>query len=317
MKLENLAVGMRLSNYRRLCDLLEEPIKNGNSKIAQVREWERFFSYEKQGNAFIITGIFETAKTASDGRMAYAQFLEPLLLHYLWEHGGSAEHTFQKWSTALGMTSGRAYDEEEKSYWTTPNQFKPYLVNRVSYEIATKTKAALMSTVGMLERKHIIFSSVKTYIVEELRHRVATPDEEHIVDAVKEQVREELGFTNMFAVEMNPGIRRKFYDRVNQIYQKQHGWSSVYTMLYVSAAANAPLDRYENIDVRAAESDLRKEIRASIRTKLFNNAASSAEKNEKAWEALGDSGGNENSEKIFFISEMDFNDMDFLLEELI
>lgn len=317
MKLDNLEAGMRVPNYRRLCDLLEEPIKDGNSKNAQLKEWERFFSYEKQGNAFLITEIFETVKPTSDGRMAYAQFLEPLLLHYLWEHGGSAEHTFRKWSTALGMTSGRAYDEEEKSYWTAPNQFKPYLVNRVSYEIATKTKAALMSTVGMLERKHIISSSVKTYIVEELRHRVATPDEEHIITAVKERAREQLGLTSMFAVEMNPGNRKKFYDRVNQIFQTEYDWTSVYTLLYVSATENAPLDHYENIDKEAAQNNLRKEIQASIRTKLLNGAASSAEKNERTWETLSDAGDNDTSEKNFFISEMDVHAMDFLLGELL
>lgn len=324
MRLENLAEGMRVPNYRRLCDLLEEPIKDGNSKNAQVREWERFFSYERQGNAFLITEIFETAKIASDGRMAYAQFIEPLLLHYLWEHGGSAEHTFQKWSVNLGMTSGRAYDEEEKAYWATPSRlkphsplFKPYLVNRVSYEIATKTKSVLMSAVSMLERKCLVASSVRTYIIDGMRHRLATPDEKSTIDAVKDRVRGQLGLTNMFAVEMNPGVRKKFYDMVNQTFRADYGWTSVYTLLYVAVTENTPLDRYENIDTEVAQNNLRKEIQTSIRAKLFNNTTSSAEKNEKAWEELGGSGDDENGEKIFFISEMDFNDMDFLLGELI
>ena len=40
MKLENLSVGLRIPNYRKLCDLLGEPVEAGNSKNAQIRKWE-------------------------------------------------------------------------------------------------------------------------------------------------------------------------------------------------------------------------------------------------------------------------------------
>ena len=54
MKLENLEVGMKIKNYKKLCELLEEPEKNGgSSKRAQLKTWERYVSFERQGNAFI------------------------------------------------------------------------------------------------------------------------------------------------------------------------------------------------------------------------------------------------------------------------
>ena len=37
-------------NYKELCSYLGEEIKAGCSKQAQIKEWERYFSYKKEGN---------------------------------------------------------------------------------------------------------------------------------------------------------------------------------------------------------------------------------------------------------------------------
>lgn len=48
MNLENIQAGMRVPNYRKLCDLLGEPIEEGNSKNAQIRRWEQYFAYSRE-----------------------------------------------------------------------------------------------------------------------------------------------------------------------------------------------------------------------------------------------------------------------------
>ena len=58
MNLENIQAGMRVPNYRKLCELLEESVEAGNSKKSQLRKWEQFFSYQKDKNTFIITEIY-------------------------------------------------------------------------------------------------------------------------------------------------------------------------------------------------------------------------------------------------------------------
>lgn len=75
MTLEKLEVGMKVANYRKLCELLNEPVKNGgSSKSAQLKEWERHFAFERQGNAYIITEIYDTPKLSTDARMTYMQY---------------------------------------------------------------------------------------------------------------------------------------------------------------------------------------------------------------------------------------------------
>lgn len=83
MNLENIQAGMRVPNYRKLCDLLGEPIEEGNSKNAQIRRWEQYFAYSREKNAYIITEVFPIPHQIQDQRMKYAQHLTPIILRHL------------------------------------------------------------------------------------------------------------------------------------------------------------------------------------------------------------------------------------------
>ena len=58
----NIEQGEVFKNYKELCERLGEPVKEGNSKKAQLNEWKQRFSYQKQGHKFIITEVFEQTK---------------------------------------------------------------------------------------------------------------------------------------------------------------------------------------------------------------------------------------------------------------
>lgn len=49
-------------NYKELCAFLGEEPKTANSKKAQLKEWERYFSFIKEGQKIIITEIFDVPK---------------------------------------------------------------------------------------------------------------------------------------------------------------------------------------------------------------------------------------------------------------
>lgn len=68
MDTSKLEVGMRVKNYKVLCELLGEPTKAGNPRIRQLNDFTRYFNYEKQGHAFIITEILNKPKPKIDKR---------------------------------------------------------------------------------------------------------------------------------------------------------------------------------------------------------------------------------------------------------
>jgi hypothetical protein len=40
---------MEVKNYKKMCELLNEEVKTSNSKKAQLKRWERYISWSKNG----------------------------------------------------------------------------------------------------------------------------------------------------------------------------------------------------------------------------------------------------------------------------
>ena len=59
--IETITIG-RFKNYRKICEYLHEPIKTGKSKQLQLKDWKRYFEYERDGNAFVITKVYDAPK---------------------------------------------------------------------------------------------------------------------------------------------------------------------------------------------------------------------------------------------------------------
>lgn len=68
MNLSNIKTGETYNNYKVLCEALEEAVKSGNSKRAQIKEWECYFSYYKDGHKYTIKEIYENPRVKYDKR---------------------------------------------------------------------------------------------------------------------------------------------------------------------------------------------------------------------------------------------------------
>ncbi len=68
MRIENLKQGQIIKNYKELCNLLDIKPTGGDSKKGQLKELERYLSYHKEGNKFVIDEIFTDVKNKVDLR---------------------------------------------------------------------------------------------------------------------------------------------------------------------------------------------------------------------------------------------------------
>ena len=59
--IETITIG-RFKNYRKICEYLHESIKTRKAKQLQLEDWKRYFEYERDGNAFIITKVYDVPK---------------------------------------------------------------------------------------------------------------------------------------------------------------------------------------------------------------------------------------------------------------
>ena len=75
MKIENLKVGQVLKNYKVLCEALGIEVKSGNTKKAQIKDLERYLTYTKDKNSFVITEIFKTPKPKEENKRGENKYI--------------------------------------------------------------------------------------------------------------------------------------------------------------------------------------------------------------------------------------------------
>ena len=82
-----LSVGQQFKNYNELCSTLHLAPKGGNGKKLQMKEIERFMSFERQRQKYIIKEIYPTPKEKKDNKRnsKYKDLIEYLLVQQLYE----------------------------------------------------------------------------------------------------------------------------------------------------------------------------------------------------------------------------------------
>jgi len=79
IKLKELGVGFVFANYKDACNLLEEDSKCGKGKVYQLKNWKRYFKWDrvKGKYQFVITEIFDipTEKKIRKYKLDYKQFI--------------------------------------------------------------------------------------------------------------------------------------------------------------------------------------------------------------------------------------------------
>jgi len=60
---ENLELNKPYRDYRALCEILGESTRTGSSKNAQLKNWARYFLYEKEGREYTIREIYSEPLT--------------------------------------------------------------------------------------------------------------------------------------------------------------------------------------------------------------------------------------------------------------
>lgn len=76
--LDNNKGELVVKNYPTLCEILEVEPKKGSPRDRQIKDFNRYFKYEKQGNKFVIEEIYDTQKEKVSMRGAKGKFSDDL-----------------------------------------------------------------------------------------------------------------------------------------------------------------------------------------------------------------------------------------------
>lgn len=286
-----LVVGMVIKNYKELCKILNEEAKTGKAKQLQLKNWKRYFDWEKDGQKFIIVDIYDTPLPKEDLRRKgnnsiYKNYIELILLQYLSKQEGYRK-TFTKrnWLELLGMINSK-YGKEPKmklkqlDYCINDQEITLFYIRSNK-----KLERVLHDALSNLQREKLIIVEYETVIVSVdergKEHRFIANDyqKKKILQTERYILKNVMQYKNMFYVYIK-NKSNEYYNKVNEKLYELYGWKYYYKQIKIIYDQPNIADA-----IPAKEVMLQKEILNSKIVEFLNeNAKNVYEKKEKEYE---------------------------------
>lgn len=235
---KNLIVGQKVKNYKEMCEILGEKETKGNSKIAQIKNWNRFMDLSKvEGSqSYIIKEIYGTPKKKEAKNNAFHVKIIELLLTY--ELSGYKENTCQYTKTRLfhllGMVNNnylsnnrdmalQIAEELDEDIKNITEKEVNHFIDRTTLELNSILKSALNS---MRSRALIEYQEVMMINYREGRfykQREATVEETERILEIQKSILKDMGLKKIPFYNI-----KDFYDKVNKELKEKYGWNRAY-----------------------------------------------------------------------------------------
>lgn len=234
MNIKKLKKGMKVKNYKELCELLGVKVRNGSaSKKKQHEEFKKYFEWKKDGWCYIITKIYNKPRVSNEEEM-----IELLLLHLLANNKNDDRYTiiatkrdmYEKLKMAnLNYKYCFNYPDEVATYTNIPEQ----IVIDTTLSIDKTLEYKLLSALKKLSDKKTLFYSNVNMIgyFHSSEHRVATKEESKICIGIEGDILKELECETYNDVRFQK--KEKIYNkRVKEEFIK-HGIDSFYRAMEI------------------------------------------------------------------------------------
>ena len=266
-----LHIGMVVKNYSTMCELIgdEVVVSKGNSRVAQKKNWKRYFDWDTQGQKYIIKEIYSYPLPEEiPPNATYVKVMELALMLYLTQKQNG---TYVFFSVPLmekvGMVNKEYYKfRNENDYiWMFGSDGK--IDKNVSYSAAKSTSRKsyerlsqiLDGSLKSLAKHHVIHYE-KDWAVKETPEdqyggwRRATSEEKVMITGAEQYALNKLGTTSSWFAST---YRRQKYQEYMQEYIQLNGVG-----IYMAARANfidyhRPDDEYLVRVARKITSQLR------------------------------------------------------------
>lgn len=235
MDISKLKEGMIIKNYKELCELLGEKTKTGTSKISQIKDFERYFSYTKDKHSFIIGTIFKVPLPPSNSVTKYIPLIEKLLMHVIITQSDEKNKLYISKSN-LYETLKMVNSEYKSMKYKKLKLSKDYDIPKEIIEDFYDTSDDLLDrnitqALKSLERQSLIkannvftvveqsvnASSTRSGVISKLNytHREATEFETSLILKLQRELLDELGYRELYEVFTN-GKSTEFYNKINE-----------------------------------------------------------------------------------------------------
>jgi uncharacterized protein YqiB (DUF1249 family) len=206
MLLDSICNGLIVKNYKELCLLLNEKEKTGESKKSQIKDWERYFKYRKQGHKYIIEDVYEVPMEKLDKRnkgnnAIYIKYIETILLYLLsQEVNQTLVCTKNYLMLKLGIVSKNYIDKYYRTLLVKNKEFKQRDIDEFDGRAYRILDRILFSALNNLQRRCLLNWHQELHIkainkeTGKSEKWVADEDEIRNFTAIKYEVMKQMGF---------------------------------------------------------------------------------------------------------------------------
>lgn len=244
--ISRLESGMVAKNYKEMCEILDEDICEGNSKKAQLKEWSRYFVWEKKGQKFIILDIYDEPLPKDDGRQnknIYVQYIQVILMKILSKQKNTKDPfyitTNQLWKL-LGMINNnyKNISLDALNDMITDYEVTSFDMKKFYQRCNQRLREILFSSLNKLEDRALIKYEIETVIVffDEERKTVYKPANDIQKKKILKAERKAL---------LDMGLESKqhayakfketeFFERVNAYLHEWYGWEYTFNRIKIN-----------------------------------------------------------------------------------
>lgn len=238
IKTENLYLGQSVKNYKELCLLLDEKPKAGKSKQLQIKDWERYFRYSKDGNKYIIDEIYSEPKEKISNRKGnsgtsegsrsnndiYGLYIDQILGNHFADCEGAILYTTTNQLSLLAGLINWNYSvasSYKDKYYSYTNAEMDGVINKVAMWdffgiVKTSIKSIIRSSLKRLAEKGYINYEEAHMLVYNNQPRAARDEEEAIIKSIENTVLEEMQVTRNKLL-YNDRLRNEYYADVEKL----------------------------------------------------------------------------------------------------
>ena len=250
MNTQKIYSGIVVANYEELCKLLSENKKTGKSKILQMLDFERFFSWEKCGHKFVIKEVYDMPKDKTDNRSkgnhnVYCKYIESILIDYLSECKDNTNVlTNKQWYKLLGIVN----DEYVKHFKDSSFEFD-YIteadVMSFYHRSGSIIRSILLNALNSMSKRKLIKYSEQTVIVYKCMGKQCSfvagdCEEEEILNAEYDVLHNTMKMDNIYQVYVS-GRQREYYQLVEKYLYEMYGYEYYYKQLKITSISKENL----------------------------------------------------------------------------
>lgn len=242
-KIKLMEVGQTFKNYIEICNYLEEPIKDGNrAKQYQFKNWNRYFTFDKEGHRLIITKVYDQPLPKEDKRTIgnnakYIQFIECILIACLMKHDNYSYATTKKrWFSLLGLINEK-YIDKKKHYEIligSISNLNQKDINDFFIRVSHKLDQIFFTSLNNLKKRNIIDWIEEVVIIEANQKKIGFDNEDQfirladkaelkVIEEAKKIILNNMGYEK-FMDALFKNKEEEFYRMIDEYLIINFGW---------------------------------------------------------------------------------------------